>query len=75
MQFIKIFYFCIFFLFLTLTSAKAYIDPGIFTFLWQALVFIFISIFVFFKDILLQIKNLLIKLKQKLFVKNTKSDK
>ena len=61
--------------FLIISKAQAYIDPGIFTFLWQALVVIFISIFVFFKDILLQIKNLLIKLKQKLFVKNTKSDK
>ena len=75
MKLIKFFYITFFFLFLTVTNANAYIDPGIFTFLWQALIVVFIAIWVFFKNIIFELKNLLIKLKKKLFVKNQRSDK
>ena len=50
-------------------QAYAYIDPGIFTFLWQALIVAFITVWVFFKDMVSQIKMFFKNIK-KLFNKN-----
>ena len=75
MKLLKILNVSIFFFIIIVTNANAYIDPGIFTFLWQGLIVIFITIFVFFKDIVFKVKNLLIKFKQKLLSNNSKSDK
>ena len=63
----------LFYLFLIPNHAHAYIDPSIFTFLWQALIVALIIVWVFFKDMVFQIKtffkniiNKLLKKKQKL---------
>ena len=53
-RYIYFFIFCV----ITPVPAHAYIDPSIFTFLWQGLVLIATSIFIFFKDVRNQITSL-----------------
>ena len=51
--YIYFFIFCI----IAPVPAQAYIDPSIFSFLWQGLVLTVTSIFIFFKDVRNQITN------------------
>ena len=64
----------LFYFILTPNHAHAYIDPGIFTFLWQALIVAFITVWVFFKDIVFQIKTFFKNIMNKLLSKKQKPD-
>ena len=72
MNFNIFFFSFLFYFFLMLNQAYAYIDPGIFTFLWQGLIVVFITVWVFFKDIVFQIKTFFKNIKNKL-LKKTKN--
>ena len=47
MKFNILFFITLFYFFFIPNQAYAYIDPGIFTFLWQALIVLFITVWVF----------------------------
>ena len=64
----------LFYLFLIPNHAHAYIDPSKFTFLWQALIVALITVWVFFKDMVSQIKMFFKNIKKKLFNKKQKPD-
>ena len=74
MNFNILFFSTLFYFFFIPNQAYAYIDPGIFTFLWQALIVAFITVWVFFKDMVSQIKMFFKNIKKKLFNKKQKPD-
>ena len=69
MNFNILFFSTLFYFFFIPNQAYAYIDPGIFTFLWQALIVLFITVWVFFKDMIFQITTFFKNIQKKLFNK------
>ena len=67
----KLILFILYFFFLN-NTAHAYIDPGIFSFIWQGIVLILTSIFCFFSDIKTFLIKIFNKIKTKSYLKNKK---
>ena len=71
----KLFFTTIFFIIWLVRPAHAYIDPGVFSFIWQGLILALTSTYFLFKNVRDKISEIFIKLKKKIRLKNEKTDK